>query len=52
MEFALQSGHTVKHFLFAGILCSHRDAKIKSWPIIPYVRIIEEDASNRENKVS
>ena len=28
------------------------DAKIKSSPIISYVRIIEEDMTNRENKIS
>ena len=42
-----QGKATVKHFLFA-----KRDAKIKSSPIICNVRIIEEDMTSRENKVS
>ena len=48
---------TVKHFYWRGLYFrvnsrEHRDAKIKSSPIISYATIKEEYMTNRENKVS
>ena len=41
-----------KRLYFRVNLREHRDAKIKSSPIISIIRNIEEDMANRENKVS
>ena len=48
---------TVKHFYSQGLYFrvnswTHIDEKIKSSPIISYVKIIEEDLLHRENKIS
>ena len=48
---------TVKHFIREDFIFrvnsrEHRHAKIKSSPIISIIRIIKEDMTNRENKVS
>ena len=52
---AVQIFDTVKHFILLYFRVNsreHRDAKIKSSPIISNVRNIEEYMTNRENKVS